>query len=255
MTRSTAAGRAPEKDWQIERLRLTLFHAPTDEVNADGWWQRVVGEAPESSVSKPRSGERIEIGAIAGAQLLLHAQRQTGRLDWVMQAVDHNDRPAIVLPEGVDVFRKMMEVFLDLQGLPQVSRMAVGVISLLPTLDLSEGYRTLCDYLNFDIDRATSSDFLYQINHRRKSVVLPNREVNRLMRWSVGLYGQQAFAVGEEGLIALAGLEGVVTFCRAELDINTVPIDGRNISASDLRPLFSEYLGMAREILREGDVP
>ena len=254
MTRATAAGRAPEKDWQVERLRLTLFHASTNEVNANGWWQQVVGEAPESSVSKPRSGERIEIGTTNEAQLLLHAQRQLGRLDWVMQAVDIYDGPAIVLPDGIEAFRSLMTAFLGLQGLPTAIRVAVGVIALLPTSDVGNGYQTLSDYLNFDIDRATSRDFLYQINRRRKSVVLPECEVNRLMKWSVGLHGQQAFAVGEEGLIALAGLDGVDTFCRAELDINTVPFDGRNISASELEPMFSELLEMAREILREGDV-
>ncbi len=250
------ATRAPETSWSGETLRLSLFHSPTTEVKAKGWWEHVVGQAPDSSTNKPKTGELVEIGKVDDAQFILQSQPLAGRVDWIMQAAagELSEQSPSLLPVMSASFLNRMTRFLRVPEIPPFNRMAFGAIVLLPVTDPEQGYRTLSNYLPFDIDRTKSSDFMYQINRLRSSKTVTDLKINRLMKWNVERTGRSSFAFNAQGLMAVATHETIATNCRIELDINTDHEADRPIPNDRLEPLFMELQEMAREIVREGDI-
>lgn len=255
MTRIKGKPRADESAWGADTLRLTLFHPVAEVVRADGWWEQVTGEPPESTTGKPKTGERVELGPIGEAQLLLNAQPHRGRIDWVCKSGDDPETSPHSFPTGAGLFVNLMNKFLQRDDLPTVNRLAFGAVVWLPVADVKQGYETISDYLNFTLDRETSQDFMYQINRRRSSKAAPGKNVNRLMKWSVSKISKQSLAVSDEGLVAVAASEDIAAGCRLELDINTVPDERAEIGRECYVPLLSEFLTWAREIIREGDIP
>lgn len=255
MTRAAGNPRAPESSWGAEILRVTLFHPPGQVVQAEGLWREVTGEDPDNSVAKPKTGERLEAGAYGSSQLILHVQSRAGRLDWVLSANAAPDALAPSFPTAVAGFLPLMTKFTELGRLPTpVNRVAFGAEVLLPVSDAEEGYRVISDYLPFDLDRTQCSDFSYQINRRRKSLAVEPLEVNRLTKWSVGKFTKHNFVLTGEGLAAIAEPESTSFSCRLELDINTVPKADVNVAGDKLVPLTAELVGLASEIIREGDI-
>ena len=159
--------------------------------------------------------------------------------------------PLLVMSAG---FLNLMTRFLSVPEMPPLNRMAFGAVVLLPVTDPEQGYRTLSDYLPFDIDRTKSSDFMYQINRQRSSKTVSDLKINRLMKWSVGLSGRSSFVIGEQGL-ALTTSQTIATNCRIDLDINTNYDVSLSIPHDRLNPLFMELQELAREIVQEGDIP
>ncbi len=256
MSRSDAT-RAPETSWSGETLRLSLFYSPVTELRVNGWWEHVVGQAPDSSTNKPKSGEVVEIGNVDDAQLVLQSQPRAGRVDWIMQAAagELSEQSPSLFPVMSASFINRMTRFLKVPGIPPLNRMAFGAVVLLPVTDPEQGYRTLSDYLPFDIDRTNSSDFLYQINRLRSSKNLSDLKINRLMKWSVGLSQRSSFAIDAQKLMAVATHETVAVNCRIELDINTVFAADRSLPNDRLESLMMELQELAREIVQEGDIP
>ncbi|MGL6074334.1 MAG: hypothetical protein ACRC8S_09250 [Fimbriiglobus sp.] len=241
MTRKLATNRAPESDWWVASLRLTVLSQPFPVALSSGLWERIVGQAPDSSTHITKTGERIELGPVHEMQLTLNANPNHGRVDWeLLGTVELSAQPAVTLLEAGKQFLDRMAVFLKTDGLPLISRMALGAKLLLPVDNPEQGYSILCDYLPFDIDRATSSDFLYQINRRRKSTTLSHVDLNRLMKWSLPMY---------------AGSSVSKYACELDLDINTVPIANATIESGRAVDLMNELFELGREIVREGDIP
>jgi hypothetical protein len=130
-------------------------------------------------------------------------------------------------------------------------RVAFGSAVLLPVPDRETGYRRLASYLPFAPD-PTAYDFLYQINRRRESTVLPKLTVNRLSRWSVAQF--QGFAVGLPAGPYVVGDPSHA--CRIELDINNANREeGARIPADCASDLLRELASFARDIIQQGDRP
>jgi hypothetical protein len=255
MTRAAGKPRAPESAWGAEILRATWFHQPGQAVQVEGAWKAVTGEDPDHSVAKPKSGERLEVGTFESGQLILHAQAQAGRVDWVLSADATSDDITPSFPDTVSKFLAILNKFLGLDRLPaSVNRAAFGAIVLLPVADGEQGYRVISDYLPFDLDATQCSEFSYQINRRRESRTLRKTEVNRLSKWSVGKFTKHNFVMTAEGLAGVSAPAATSFSCRLELDINTVPSPDTCVARDKLAPLTVELVGLASEIIREGDV-
>ena len=241
--------------WGAENVRLTLFFSPSLSVKAEGWWEFVAGGPPDSSIDKPKTKERVEIGTWEGAQLILQSQPLQGRVDWVLTESGELGTPATAtFPERARVFLDLMSKWLQRNDLPASTRLAIGGIATLAVSDRESGYNILSHFLNFDVDTRDTSDFLYQINRIRQSTVIENMKVNRLSRWYVGQFLRRTIAVSGEGIISTPSSEPTEISCRIELDINTSTDDDRVISYDNLVPLTRELFALASEIIVMGDV-
>ena len=253
MTRSAGSPRAASQDWKTEILRLTVFQG-TGQTPFDpsGWWQAIAGVSPESTVTKSRTGERVESGPFGGGVLVLHTQ--PGRGDWLLLGPPEMAEPFAELrfPEATETFRDALRTWLE--DRPNVARLALGAIVKLPVDDSEAGYRRISDYLPFDVDPVTSSDFLYQINRARQSTVLPSVRVNRLSKWSVGR-SIRAVVIPDQVPLTLSLHEvPQSSSCRLELDINTSTDSPFPLPNARLPALFDEFVDWAREIISEGDI-
>jgi hypothetical protein len=128
-------------------------------------------------------------------------------------------------------------------------------VGLLSVPNPEVGYQRVSDYLPFDVDRSESCDFLYQINRRRESEVMPGLDINRLTKWGVAWVRKTHVMYTDAGLAAVFPADDKGDpFVRAELDINTSPKPDAEIPPDRLLPLIGESAGLARETIREGDV-
>jgi len=253
MTRK-ADTRVSDASWGVETLRLTLFHQKNAAFPSGDIWEQVTGKIPDSSSEQPKSGTRVVIGDVDGSQLALQLQPREGRIDWVLKSDESPDVTPASFPDIASVFLTLMNVFLGRKDVPPVIRMAFGAIVLLPVSSVEEGYSTISNYLNFDLDGSSSSDFMYQINRKRASKANPNSMGNRLTKWSVGKVTKHSLAIADEGLVSLQDPEITSVACRLTLDINTVPHGDAVLSSDRYEPILWELFDWGREIIRQGDI-
>ena len=253
MTRTATNHRAPLDDWHAQVLRLTVFCAPGETIDSSSWWKNVAAADPENSESKLRLGTRRDSGIFEGGLLIMESQ--PGRADWLFC-----ERPDA---EGLSTQGNMVpkiQTFSDVMGrwfpiCPRAARLAFGAILTLPCDSKAETYRTLSNYLNFDVDFERSSDFLYQINRQRQSVVNSSLPINRLMKWGAVQLVQHVLTLGLTEAVVSRNPVFASHRCMLELDINTANESLDAIDAESLPRLFGELVDLGQEIVREGDVP
>jgi hypothetical protein len=251
--------RPPLSTWQVETLRLTAFPSPTAQVAELAWWTELVGEPPETRISRPRMGGQQEEGSYRGGKLLLRVRPE--RIDWLFTTVHEEEGeveafPTIgAFPETVNIFLPLMRRWFDFDTCPPAQRLAFGAVLLQPVEDRSTGYQQLSRYLpHVEVDPEGSSDFLYQINRRRESTSgINGLEINRLSKWSVATWRPARLSVGPAGIGYSKGQEHFA--CRLELDINTVPNLQEELTREQMPQVLEELVGLGREIAREGDIP
>lgn len=244
----------PLSSWLAETLRVTAFPRPGNLIPEQNWWFEIVGQLPEKKTDQPRTGMVIEEGSFQNGKLILAVH--PARIDWRYEPADE----MMQVPDqfgnvgeftaALRTFVSSMREWLSLNNIPPLRRLALGVVLLQPVEDIKEGYRVLSQYLPFDIDDMTSSDFLYQINRRRDSQVeIPDLRVNRLTKWSVAsLIPMQI----EPGPIVRFPAQFA---CRLEMDINTVPEFERELEHQKLESLLEEFAELSEEIVENGDIP
>ena len=176
------------------------------------------------------------------------------RVDWLFSPGEVVGTALESPPAYVESVGPFLELFGQWKPAVPIVRFAFGGISNLESPNAEASYSIMSNYMNFDLDRSLSSDFIYQINKKRESGVISPVLINRLTKWSCAQAGQVAFAIVDEKITSMAEPGGVRCFCRLEFDINTIPIDGYVLPEDKLIPLANELDGMAREIMREGDL-
>ena len=242
-------------EWQVQTLRFTAFpHSPTL-VDPSGWWERVFRGAPDVRISEPQKRIHREEGSFGGGTLTLRVT--PGRIDWLLHRTDpdFDDFPIIAsLPESLEGFCELMSRWLGTEDCPVLTRIAFGAVLLYPVPDHRAGYVQLQSYLHrVDLD-PSSSDFLYQINRRRKSDRLPGLNINRLSKWSVTTFAPMGFFAGPAtGIVSVPEVPHYA--CRLELDINTVPGEEEELDREQLQPIFRDLVSLGQEVVREGDIP
>ncbi|MEW5988506.1 MAG: hypothetical protein AB1791_17900, partial [Chloroflexota bacterium] len=217
--------------WQANTLRLTAFVPPGSGLRTQNWWMDLLGEPPDNESSQPKVQKLTQEGLFDQGKL--HFELQPGRIDWKYVAIEKEKEnstasSAEVLPtigpfqETLETFLQLMMRWFSFESCPTATRLAFGAILFLPVASRESGYRQLSTYLPFlDLDPQYVSDLVYQINRRRPSVSGPQGlYVNRLSKWSVGGFQNQALVLGPEG-VQLVTSGSVYHACSLELDINT----------------------------------
>ena len=247
---------APLADWDTEQIRLTAFVAEGVEIEADNWWQDVLGAQPDSSTKRPKIGDLFQKGAALGGQITMRAQPT--RVDWVFNPTtelpeERLDRSEIIAPFGdaLAKFSEIVERWFKLA--PPINRLAFGPIVLLPVNDAIHGLQRLMSYL--PVLEITASeditDLLFRINRRRMSQSGIDLMINRLSAWSVVTVEYKHLVPGK-GI--LSGGKPSHS-CRVELDINTAPDYPKTFNREQVLTLWGELKTLGVEIIEKGAIP
>ena len=246
--------------WETQTLRLTAFPSPSAQIIRPTWWRELMGDEPESSISQPRKGGLQEEGVYENGKLVLVFEPT--RIHWLYTPMDDEKQQAKdfltigPLRDALSTFIPLMNRWFELETCPSVQRLALGAIVLQPVQDLQTGYQQLMQYLNsvqFDVDN--SSDFLYQINRRRDSTVVPGLRINRLSKWSVAAMQRQMISMQIASVPTRHEVSPLYFACRLELDINTVPEFQHEFDRGMLSPILQELADLGLEIVNQGDIP
>ena len=240
-----------------EHFRLTVFPVPSP-VGFDAWWQDVMQELPETTVSQPRKGEHKDEGPFLKGALVLHMQQ--GRVDWIARprpGVDAEENELGLL--NIGTFATAFSEFSShmrrwLAKAPTTARMAFGGAALLPVKDRATGYVELAKMLPLlasAIDPDGSRDFLYQINRPKRSQVVTHLDINRIGKWSVNASTHLKVSLSGGAIEATPGLMSYNR--RVEFDVNTSQENIDPLPHDRLGELFDELTAMALELVNDGD--
>ena len=244
-------------DWDVESLRMSIFcPANTRPFERSGLWERVTGEQPSSIDSRPREGVTREAGVVGGNNLLLVTQG--GRLDWLLQpvAVPNQQAPVILTLKDVGIargiFHKAFRYSLETTGL--ALRLAFAPVFIKEVTSVGLGFGQLSVFLpQLDLASLNTSDFIYRVNRRRRSLSVPHAEINRIAKWSLEEVGVVSFRVASSGRPDFRDT-GTTFVRKLELDVNTTP-ETSAMSKDTVSGLLDEMIVMAEELATEGDVP
>ena len=238
--------------WGVESLRLSIFHP--EEEPGPGLWEQLLGIAPESSDIRAREGVVQEQGIIDGDVLLLALQRT--RLDWNLlpgPGRDQQEPPPVLMAaeQGVPLLARALGISVDVRGL--IQRLALGVVLNRQARSLSDGLEWLSMHLpRLDLGDIGGTDFVYQVNRRRRAPSAPHVTINRLARWQIEEVHGGTFTVSSSGPPSFVESERIFV-SKLIMDVNTAPES--SAFSSDRAPgLFSDFAGFAGEIAIRGDV-
>ena len=242
-------------NWRAEALRLSVVPVNSQDVIGTPHWKNFMGSPPESVTRPSQMPHRvIEEGPWENSRL--QVEEQPDRIDWrTFSGTPVPEGPMVIggFVEATESFFNLMAPWLaDL--CPPVNRIAFGANLLMPEAPLADISRQLDTMLpSVTVDADGTRDFTYRINRRRQSNADPSLQFNRLATWSAMQSVGLEIAVGPSGASVRSTRE--VYFCRLELDINTVPLEQRDISLDNVPAVFGELLDVAREIADQGDIP
>ncbi len=216
-----------------------------------------MGVSPESQDSRPREEFLREQGGFREDRLILDTQRQ--RLDWNVLPTPPppstgrgNDVPRLIAVEqGVTLLEAALNT--TLQQVSLVTRLALGVVLIKPTHNLSEGIDTILKYVpHLEPALRGASDLIYQINRRRRSTIAQHVWINRLSKWTLEEYHSGSLLISPVQTPVFRTSDPLV-LTKASLDINTVPGNSA-VSIKKMPGLLEEFINFAREIATKGDI-
>jgi hypothetical protein len=235
-------------------LRLSLF--PVEAISdRKTWWSDIVGEEPEIENSKAKLGHYQFAGPWKDGRLALSIT--PSRIDWFYgpnpeSASDESFSGIGTFDNTSQQFRELMSRWL--KAAPPARRLAFGAVLNQSVETGAKGIELLAKFLpTLGLIPESTSDFQLQINRTRKSTSIEKLRLNRIGRWSLQMKQRARIAIGET-IHELSPMEHVATGCVLELDINNVPEESLSLNEHDLVALFSEELGIAREVATQGDV-
>jgi hypothetical protein len=242
----------PLTDWQAVSVRLTTFLINSVSIgDATKWWQTVCGDEPDTRNESPKTGTIQLDGGFRGQQIVLSIV--PGRADWNLVVPPSQEPGSVKLLEFLEVFVDPMAEWLE--GMPGAMRLALGLVAFLPVLDRATGYRQLAPYVpSVQLDPETMQDFLFQVNRRRTSKVVPSLLVNRLSKWAVGHFGRPRISIQYPGGPLSVVPDGDQVATILDLDINSAPEHPGPIGSEVLPLLLKEFTSLAIELVERGDV-
>ncbi len=219
-----------------------------------------MGEPPETKLLTPKRGALKEEGPLEKGRLVLNIRPM--RIDWLFQSIYDDQSESFPIPiigpfpESLVPFFGIIERWFSLEALPELTRIALGVVLVEPVEDKKLGYQRISKYLpTIKLDTEKSSDFSYQINRPRPSTSgIKDLSVKRISRWSVSLHRAAAISVGPDSAEA-ATLGQTYFTTRLEVDINTAPDFKGFLPAEHLSKILRELVSLAEEIASKGDIP
>lgn len=238
----------PEIDaWRVEALRFTFFFNEPQSGRGGDWWKLLTGTEPESVISKPQVGEHVEAGAYLDGQLELKVA--FNRIDWVLSypfASMPDSAPGINLEYVAGKLAPDIRRWVESIASP-ITRIALGVIALLPVKTVPDGNSMLSSYFpffKFDPDSAT--DVFLQINHPQKTDLLDGQDFNFVTRTGV--------VTGQFMQLGLGGFPQMTTniLFRNEFDLSTQPDRLEQLPVQSIDSLFKVFINKAIVMLKEG---
>lgn len=244
---------SPPDGWQAQSLQLVVFTMEPQSVPKPEWFSMITGLDAETVTKKFRREDSAEID---GRQITLVSD--LARITWGETAIMDADNPPVGIPslgplaKATGRFGKMVREWLP--HCPPIHRLGLTGRVLRHTPTRIASYELLDKYLqDVKVDGNSSSDFLYRINRRRKSITLPGRDINRLSTWT-----SMKFSVARTELVG--GAQPMVyteeySACSIDLDINTSHETTEALPHECLIALMDELLSLGVEIAEKGDIP
>lgn len=148
------------------------------------------------------------------------------------------------------MFSNIAEQWLRRNDLPDLVRIAFGMVVRHPEVDRRSAYLRLPDYLPIRID-PDASDFNLQINVPAASTGIRGLRINRLTKWSI--MGLARVSLRMDGtVVATTGGRVMAHALRLELDINTSPEFQGALPRDRFIDIYRELVALGRDIITDG---
>ena len=241
--------------WQPNTLRISVFPMSSSPVRGQsGLWKRAMRQEPDSIDFRPKDKLTTEQGVIGDIHLRVAIRDE--RIDWFLQSqpnlLDGGQPKTVPVMHDLEAASKIVRDVAIASAQVSLQRLAfsVALVEIIPSLD--SALRRLSEHLpELRLDNV-GSDFVYQVNRRRRSQTVPQSEINRIAKWSV-LQGGSVNLVVSPSAKAVVDASEVLYGARLDLDINNVPARSA-ISGKKLPILLEELTTIASEIALKGDV-
>src|SRR6266536_2998181 len=215
-------GRFPAASaWQLEFARLIAFPTEPPLFLDQHWWQDLASRQPEDFVSTRKKHTHEDRGSFQGVVLTLRVD--LSRVEWLIQPpVEFEESPGNFptigpFQEKVDWFVELLSPWMA-NSCPPLVRLAFAGKLLQAAATQQEAYRVLGAHLpavNLD---PNPNDFLFQVNRRRISTVVPGLPLNRISAWS-----KLNVALSIESPARTPFRWSDKCYSAVELDMNTAP--------------------------------
>ncbi|MCZ7648639.1 MAG: hypothetical protein M5U26_25830 [Planctomycetota bacterium] len=245
--------------WIAKLLRFTAFLSDSIEPpSLQSWWSKV-SNLPKSDQLVRQQGQFHEIGQIGEETLAL--QWQAGRVDWLLINSNESQSGEVTAwKDSIEKFSSIADQYLKLAECPSSIRIAVGCVVEVPVSNRKAGYEIIKElvkgYVKLDVEG--SSDFIYQINRKRKSQVKDGLGINRVAKWLVPVeipMSVQLPILPFGNIKSLSATEGKPRFAaRQEFDINTAQENTELLNPELQKNLVKELLGFVEEMILHGDI-
>ncbi|MEK7441515.1 MAG: hypothetical protein AAB571_06685 [Chloroflexota bacterium] len=233
-------------EWQVINLRLTTFYDDTMplQFKQNEWFREVAGEDAETTITRRDLFQQE--GNFGEGRLILGMPAMTipQRVDWFYVSPTGLGNPFDNLENAISKFVPIMNKWLESSF--DTMRIGLGSVSLLPAKDKESAYKQLASYLLAVKLEPDSSDFLYHINHpRRSKTPVEGLDINRLSKWMVSLSSE----------IGLSTASVRKNFsCLLETDMNTSAQYQGNLPKNHYAAILNELVTLTQEIVEKGDV-
>jgi hypothetical protein len=240
--------------WQLEFARLIAFPAEAPLSMDQDWWHDLASEQPDDFVSTRKKHAREDRGSFQG--VILSLRLDLHRIEWLIQpTVELEEIPGELptigpLREKVDWFVALLHSWLA-NSCPPLVRLAFAGKLLQAAATRQEAYRFLGGHLpGVNLD-PNLDDFLFQVNRRRISNVVPGLPLNRISTWSKF---NASFSV-DPSATRTPFRWPEKCYSAVELDMNTAPETAEVLPRESLPGLFRELASLGVEIAERGDIP
>ncbi|UPF02352.1 hypothetical protein MXB02_17395 [Pseudomonas mosselii] len=198
--------------WQVEVLRFSFLNL-VGESGGDFGYATLMSSDPETVSEKRGLGVKSEEGAWLNGNLAVN--KQYGRVD-VIYSATMQDSPMPNAGPAFEVF-EMIKAWRERFSQIDARRFGFGGVLLLPVESVSVGYDLLRQFLPFVDFADDMSDFLLQVNRKRK---VDGLLLNNLSKWSC--IEVKTLRVSSDGVAEQSSQHAV----RLEFDINNADVLG-----------------------------
>ena len=242
--------------WLVQAVRLSLFVTPEAQAFEAPAWQTLTDAAPAHQATT-RGVITVEEGPFGPGRLQLQAQRAPPpRIDLVLGPAPPPETSAVTLPVLGSFADAVAAVRLPAERLLQsgiaTARIAFGVMHVQSARDWADAARIIQGTLGpTRLDIVNAQDFLYRVNRRRTSNVVPGLPMNRLASWSCVVWQEMLINVasGQSGGGSPARFSATL-----ETDFSTDEGRREPIGTQHLLALLAELQRLTLEVANQGDI-
>lgn len=236
-------------DWRAQLLRLSLFPEKPF-VDRPDLWASITGAQPEIDEYRSREAVRRQVGPF-NEDALLEVQSAPVRQDLLVIPKPNDANPVFEFGRLVDTIPRFTAAIRPwLERLDEeLLRVAFGVVAIWPAPDKDAAYYQLQTLLpSVKIDPINSTDFFYQINRPRSSVIDPGLKLNCLSKWNAVVF--RTFVPGQPA--AIPNIDRYHSRC--ELDVNTTAERTGHLEKDKIVAILDELTAITLSIAEKGEL-